>query len=139
MRNTTTCFAVAVVAVCVATATLATPALAGVTTLRGWRLDGTGLLVRGASGALEPADWTWATRTEWSTVAAMPGYENQGTELEPRGDSRQDLLDDPGTPDAREWDERGAPQDALRESWGDPGYENRDDDRYHAYADGAEY
>jgi len=120
------------------TITLTVPATARRTTVRGWCLDGTGLLIRATDGRLEPAPWAWCEWESRQTGESAAGYEDQVTEF----DSRSEALThhDAAGSEALEWfrDDRGAANEDRHDGWHDDRQDLRADDRYHDYADGAE-
>ncbi len=133
MRTATLCVALGLVI------SLTTPAAAGLTTLRGWRLDGTGLLSRGSDGQLEPAPWAWSEWETWDVAGAAAGYEDQITDLDARSETAaHDETAGTETPEWA-WEDRGSHGDDRYDAWREGGLDTRDEDRYHAYADGAEF
>ena len=144
MKDRSTSLAMVAVALYVVIAVLAAPAVAspaagGAAMFRGWQLDGTGLLVRGASGTLELVEWTVSAAPGWDDASAASGYEDQIAELERMSDDQtQEGSRWRAAPEPREWDQRMPDEGTLRGWWSEPGDDARADDRYHAYADGRE-
>ncbi len=139
MRNIRTGRGVVVAALCITIVALATPALAGPSMVHGWHQDGTGLLVRGTDGTLEPADWLVPIAHTWAETAPAPGYEDQVPEMERTSDTESlEASEWWDEPELHEWDER-RPDDELLRSWeAEPDQDARTEDRYYAYANGWE-
>jgi len=139
MRENRTRVMVAAVALCIIHVALAAPALAGPVAFRGWRLDGTGLFVRGDHGRIEPVGSIVSAARGWDETGAASGYEDQVAGFERTSDiGAQDASGWRNASEPREWDERTPDEEALRGWWGESEDDARADDRYHAYADGAE-